>query len=618
MRKVSTTLIVTAIAMLTATAQADALIDWLSPVGISSAADGVVNTNGTLIEARNLGGAVDRTVNTVLFQGETGRHGMGNNTDSSLYVDSGGSAALKRVMDSMSFSNTGTGGPLTFTLSGLTAGDDYLVQYFVSDDRNAASQNRGVTFEAGNTSNVIRLGSSQAVIGTFTADDTTQDISIRGWSSHLATGPSDTQSAFALNAFQVRDITSDPYTAPANLADVMILGDSITRETTNGLGTAYHVREAFANLANVQVSPANVFDVDSFTSNVATYLAGEDWDVVDFNVGLHDMKYGGGQYDTAASYATKLDGLIDDIQTLAPDATLIWRETTFVPNPESVNRHLAVGGAASDDAHQAYNTAAAAVVAAQGISLVDGTAAISEAIHAINGAGVDDVHYTTAGYRQLSRPVIENVYNALAAKGLIESGMRVDLTGAGETGQVQASYYDHQHSSDTLFVATDFGEQRSVDVTTNATGGRDRGADVSGAGSAMGDLLRDYIYRDAVSGPLEITLDRVVAGTYLFSGWFHDSDQLQGTADVDISVDGGATFLDAFTTTYSTGLSPVSVGTGSFVFDADGANEIVIRITSDAGDHLINGFEINQIPAPASVSVGAFMLGLIAMTRRRL
>jgi hypothetical protein len=129
-------------------------------------------------------------------------------------------------------------------------------------------------------------------------------------------------------------------------------------------------------------------------------------------------------------------------------------------------------------------------------------------------------------------------------------------------------------------------------VTTNAEGGRDRGADVEGAGAFLGDLLRDYIYRLAASGPLDITLSRITAGDYLFTGRFHDSDVAQGLADIAISVDGGTTFSNKATVTCSTGTEPTSVGTCSFVFSTDGSSSVVVRVTADTGDHLINGFEI--------------------------
>jgi len=141
--------------------------------------DAAVSTNGTLVEALNLGDLADYTINGVLFTGNDnsvapanlsiGFTGTGNPADG---TSTGG------VIDSMtlSFSNIGgvssTGGALT----GLTIGQAYEVQLISA----FAGINRSMTFDDGNGNSIANLTNrpQSFATGVFTADAATQTLNV--------------------------------------------------------------------------------------------------------------------------------------------------------------------------------------------------------------------------------------------------------------------------------------------------------------------------------------------------------------------------------------------------------------------------------------------------------
>lgn len=146
---------------------------------------------------------------------------------------------------------------------------------------------------------------------------------------------------------------------------------------------------------------------------------------------------------------------------------------------------------------------------------------------------------------------------------------------------------------------------------TNAD--RDRGAlDTS---QPLSDLVRDLFYGQFNTGSnsapsLDITLSGVDAGTYIFTGYFHDNSADQGMADVEISVDGGSNFsLGLNDVPYSTGTNPVAIGMGSFQFTANGVDDVVLSVIGSGGqfepvrNHVINGFDIIDIAGETRLEV---------------
>lgn len=133
------------------------------------------------------------------------------------------------------------------------------------------------------------------------------------------------------------------------LPNVFLYGDSISIAYTDA------TRAALKGKANVYRLYCNGGDSSSFIKKMQTMhdamqdkkLKGHwgfDWDVIHFNVGLHDLKYvkngkldrvNGKQVMSLAEYEKNLCAIIDFLKELAPDAKLIFVTTTPVPEGEA-------------------------------------------------------------------------------------------------------------------------------------------------------------------------------------------------------------------------------------------------------------------------------------------
>jgi hypothetical protein len=227
-----------------------AIMTWQAPETISSNLD--VSTTGTLERAYFCGGwnaYPAANVNGVTFQPFQGwsNTGMGNETHSwtigqttlgdpngPLYLDGGDvtsavspfadlSASYQAILrpaalnDNLSWSVLS---PLQLTLNGLTVGHTYLFQSWVCDPRaNVAGRSETLT-SGGATSGVLWTNASAAnggvgqyIIGTFTADATSQTILYSANTGGVA----------QLNAFQLRTTATPEPSAFAMLA-TMLLG----------------------------------------------------------------------------------------------------------------------------------------------------------------------------------------------------------------------------------------------------------------------------------------------------------------------------------------------------------------------------------------------------------
>ncbi|MHC5056438.1 MAG: SGNH/GDSL hydrolase family protein [Planctomycetota bacterium] len=132
------------------------------------------------------------------------------------------------------------------------------------------------------------------------------------------------------------------------LPNVLIYGDSIS------IGYTQQVRERLEGKANVYRVYCNGGDSGSFISKMTKMhavmrdgkLAGRwsfEWDVIHFNVGLHDLKYvvkgkldrkKGKQVRSKEDYAKNIGGIVSYLKGLAPGAKLVFATTTPVPEGE--------------------------------------------------------------------------------------------------------------------------------------------------------------------------------------------------------------------------------------------------------------------------------------------
>ncbi|MCH9654600.1 MAG: SGNH/GDSL hydrolase family protein [Planctomycetes bacterium] len=135
----------------------------------------------------------------------------------------------------------------------------------------------------------------------------------------------------------------------SKLPNVLVYGDSISIAYTGA------TREALKGKANVYRLYCNGGDSSSFITkmkNMHTKMQDKkikdhwdfDWDVIHFNVGLHDLKYmknrkldrvNGKQAISPEDYEKNLNSIIAYLKELAPKAKLIFVTTTPVPEGEA-------------------------------------------------------------------------------------------------------------------------------------------------------------------------------------------------------------------------------------------------------------------------------------------
>lgn len=178
---------------------------------------------------------------------------------------------------------------------------------------------------------------------------------------------------------------------------ILIVGDSIS------IGYTPFVAEMLAGRAEVLHNPGNGGDSRSIRANLQAWLAEMPADVVHVNCGLHDIKV---QFDSDArqvpldEYREHLSWIAEKLT--ACDAAPIWANTT--PVVEAWHHERKEFDRFNADV-EAYNAAAAEIMAAAGIAITD--------LHSPVLAGgpetllsPDGVHFPDAGYRLLAEKVV--------------------------------------------------------------------------------------------------------------------------------------------------------------------------------------------------------------------
>lgn len=183
---------------------------------------------------------------------------------------------------------------------------------------------------------------------------------------------------------------------------VLIIGDSIS------IGYFPFVKEALKEKAEVYHNAGNAQSTTNGLKKLKDWLAQDEWDIIQFNWGLWDLAYrmpaekGAGMLNkqqgkltnTPEQYRKNLEALVAILKTTK--AKLVFVNTTCVPVNEP-GRH-------SKDAEK-YNKIALKIMKENGVEVSDlFTPSIS--IHRELGLGADNVHYTEAGYRELSTHIV--------------------------------------------------------------------------------------------------------------------------------------------------------------------------------------------------------------------
>lgn len=186
------------------------------------------------------------------------------------------------------------------------------------------------------------------------------------------------------------------------LPNVLIYGDSISihytqrvREKLNGKANVYRVYNN--GMHSGAFLPKMKLMHDTMRDEQLVDPWAFDWDVIHFNVGLHDIKYlagktldkeNGTQVTSIESYQKNLKEIVAYLDQLAPDAKLIFATTT--PVPEGANGRFA------GDA-QKYNSAAMEVILKSPHITINDLFTFTKPNLAKWSLKPNDVHYNPAG-----------------------------------------------------------------------------------------------------------------------------------------------------------------------------------------------------------------------------
>ncbi len=202
------------------------------------------------------------------------------------------------------------------------------------------------------------------------------------------------------------------------LPNVLIYGDSISIHYTQA------VRSELEGKANVYRLYLNGGDSKSFIPKMTKMhhkmqdkqLADGwrfNWDVIHFNVGLHDLKYthnrkldkvNGQQISSFSDYEKNLRANIQYLKQLAPNAKLIFATTTPIPEGEA-------GRVAGDAAK--YNDVALKVMQAYPEIHINDLYHFTKPNHEKWWAASGNVHYNSLGRKAHGKEVAKHIYSQI-------------------------------------------------------------------------------------------------------------------------------------------------------------------------------------------------------------
>jgi lysophospholipase L1-like esterase len=185
------------------------------------------------------------------------------------------------------------------------------------------------------------------------------------------------------------------------LPRILLIGDSIS------IGYTESVRKELAGKANVHRIPINGSSTVVGLKNIEVWLGKQQWDVIHFNFGLHDLKImEGGQHQVAlAEYQNNLRKIVQRFKKTG--ARLIWATTTPIPDsnqdPPRVSSDVIV-----------FNAAARKIIEEERVPIDDLYSLIKPRQEKLQVPA--NVHFISAGYDLLAHSVAESILKALQSR----------------------------------------------------------------------------------------------------------------------------------------------------------------------------------------------------------
>jgi lysophospholipase L1-like esterase len=188
-----------------------------------------------------------------------------------------------------------------------------------------------------------------------------------------------------------------------------VIGDSIS------IGYTPHVKTALEDQALVVHNEGNAQDSKNGVQQADVWIGSDKWDVISFNFGLWDLCYrlpgpittdnrdkvNGTIAVPLAQYRENLTAVATKLKSTG--AKLVYQTTTVVPQAEP--------GRYSTDV-SVYNDAAISVMQKLGIPVNDLQSVTAHLPDSMRESD-SDVHYTDAGYAEISQSVTESIKRLL-------------------------------------------------------------------------------------------------------------------------------------------------------------------------------------------------------------
>lgn len=205
------------------------------------------------------------------------------------------------------------------------------------------------------------------------------------------------------------------------LPNVLLYGDSIsihyTQDVRKVLDTKANVYRLYRNGASSSGLIAFMQKMHSIMGNTALKNHWSfQWDVIHFNVGLHDLKYikdgkldkiNGKQVSSIADYKANLRNIIVYFKALSPNAKLYFATTTPVP--------VGAEGRFEGDAEK-YNVAALEVLQDYPEIHINDLYQLTKPKHAVWWIKEGDVHYNEIGRAAQGKQVANNIMSGIKLK----------------------------------------------------------------------------------------------------------------------------------------------------------------------------------------------------------